>query len=161
MSFCLIYLKWFLWQYTDTNEWLWQWPLFLYNKLKQGISCRTRYETSSCNESQHFGRCCSFLRPLDGHSMNRFKKLWVMNLFRYNWVERFIGSERFPSPSLVPPHNDAYNTWPCSHIHIFPPGAFLFSGKYAWLIGSENGNGLIQLKMLCLMVMIHLEVMFK
>ncbi len=62
----------FVCQYTDTNEWLWQWPLFLYNKLKQGISCRTRCETSSCNESQHFGWCCSFLRPLDGHSMNHF-----------------------------------------------------------------------------------------
>ncbi len=50
-------------------------------KLKQGISIRTRCEASSCNESQHFGRRCSFLRPIDGHSMNRLKKLWVMNLF--------------------------------------------------------------------------------
>ncbi len=33
------------------------------------------------NESQHFGRCYSCLRPLDGHSMNRFKKLQLMNLF--------------------------------------------------------------------------------
>ncbi len=33
------------------------------------------------NESQHFGRCYSCLRPLDGHSMNRFKKLQRMNLF--------------------------------------------------------------------------------
>ncbi len=62
------------------------------HSLKQGISSRTRCETSSCNESQHFRRRCSFLRPLDGHSMTRFIKLRVMN--------RFTGSERFTSPSL-------------------------------------------------------------
>ncbi len=100
---------WFIWiilafQYTDTNEWLWQWPLFLYNKLKQGISCRTRCETSSCNGTalalaqQHFGRCYSFLWPQDFWRcysflcMNRFEKLRVMNLFpiqnaslRHHW----------------------------------------------------------------------------
>ncbi len=27
----------FLWQYTDTNEWIWQWTLCLYNKLKEEI----------------------------------------------------------------------------------------------------------------------------
>ncbi len=85
---------------TGTNEWLWQWPLFSYNKLKQGITSRTRCETSSCNESQHFGRCYSFLRPLDGYSMNHFKKLRVMNLFPIQLGLKLHCSERFTSPSL-------------------------------------------------------------
>ncbi len=33
--------------------------IILYNTLKQRISSITRCETSSCNESQHFGRCYS------------------------------------------------------------------------------------------------------
>ncbi len=58
-------------------------------------------------KSQQFGRCCSFLRPQDGHSMNRFKKVKFfffvsfLNFFRYNWVESFTGSERFTSQSLA------------------------------------------------------------
>ncbi len=45
--------------------------LFLYNKLKQGIISRTRRETSSCNESQHFGSCCSFLRITSCNKVRR------------------------------------------------------------------------------------------
>ncbi len=55
---------WFIWIIlvaVHRQKWMTlKMALFLYNKLKQGISCWTRCETSNCNESQHFGRCYSF-----------------------------------------------------------------------------------------------------
>ncbi len=71
---------WFIW-ITFVAVHRQKWMTLTMFKLKQAISCRTRCETSSCNESQHFGRCCSFFWPVDGHCMNHFTTLRVMNLF--------------------------------------------------------------------------------
>ncbi len=94
-SWVYVWFIWIIWVAVHRQKWMTlKMALFLYNKLKQGISW-TRCETSSCNESQHFGRCYSFLWPLGGHSMNRFKKPRIMNLFpiqldlKLHWFRTF------------------------------------------------------------------------
>ncbi len=55
--------------------------VYVTNKAHQSLIIIIYIIIIIINESQHFGRCYSCLRPLDGHSMNRFKKLQLMNLF--------------------------------------------------------------------------------